>query len=480
MADLPDGFTIDQPQADNLPAGFTIDQPAPTRSTMGDVGIEGGKGLARGAESAAGDVGEAVMGPFGPSHHFANLMHDLGIGPKPAPEAGYGQQLSQATGMQATPQTEGGKFAGTIGEFVGNPETYLGPGGMARKAAMGAASGAGSEAAGELTEGTPLEPAARILGAAAAGLPFSAGRTAAGVAAPTVEDLHDSAEGHYNAMHGFGVELHPDVMDNVATNITTELKTAGYRPIIAPKTFSVIEELRNPDGPYTTTQEVEAVRRALGKVSMDPAERDAARRAIGQIDDRMASLQPVDAAINPQFAPRVSQEAVQARGDYAAMKQAEQVETAQTNAELQAASTGSGANVDNATRQKIRSILTSPSKRRGYSQADLDSMDQIVRGTFVGNAARLLGKLAPTGIVSGGLSATLGHLAGHTIGVPALGYVAKKGADAMTRRGVAQLGEQVRLDSPQARRIGAAASTPGTLPITALQNQFNPYSESNQ
>ncbi len=60
---------------------------APTRSTGMDIAAEAGKGLARGAESFAGDIGEAVMGPFGPQHHLANLLSDFGIGERKAPEA---------------------------------------------------------------------------------------------------------------------------------------------------------------------------------------------------------------------------------------------------------------------------------------------------------------------------------------------------------------------------------------------------------
>jgi hypothetical protein len=130
-----------------------------------DRAKEGVKGLARGAEGFVGDLGEAVMGPFGPSHHAANLMADIGLGQRPAPEPTYGQQLAHATGVESKKPS----YEGTIGEFLGNPSTYFGPGGWLRKMLMGTASGAGSEAAGEAAEGTGWEGPARTAGALAAG-----------------------------------------------------------------------------------------------------------------------------------------------------------------------------------------------------------------------------------------------------------------------------------------------------------------------
>lgn len=140
-----------------------------TRSTTADVAAEGGKGLGRGLADFAGDLGEAVMGPFGPSQHLGHLLHDIGLGPKPEDEPSYGQQLSHAAGIEAAPQTTPGKYAGSIGEMLGNPATYAGPGGLLAKTVMGAASGAGAEAAGEAAEGSGWEGPARTAGALAAG-----------------------------------------------------------------------------------------------------------------------------------------------------------------------------------------------------------------------------------------------------------------------------------------------------------------------
>lgn len=164
---------------------------APQNGGLLNAAKEGGKGLLRGAAGFAGDLGEAVMGPFGPSHHLANLKADLGFGEQPAPEPGYGQQIAQAAGIEPD-HTAGtaGRYAGSVGEFLGNPSTYFGPGGWLSKTLMGAASGAGSEAAGQAAEGSKYEGLARMAGAFAAGP--AAGRLVKPQVAPAQQRLLDA------------------------------------------------------------------------------------------------------------------------------------------------------------------------------------------------------------------------------------------------------------------------------------------------
>lgn len=77
-------------------------------------------------------------------------------------------------------QTMPGQFAGTVGEFL--PGAIAGPGNMARNALMyGVLPGVASEAAGQATEGTAMEPWARAL--AAIGAPLAAGAVNKGVRA---------------------------------------------------------------------------------------------------------------------------------------------------------------------------------------------------------------------------------------------------------------------------------------------------------
>lgn len=125
--------------------------------------VKGLKGVARGAANFVGDMGEAVMGPFGPSQHFQRLVHDLGYGEAPQERPSYGQQIAHATGIEdAKPG-----YAGSIGEVAGNPASWFGPGGFLAKSLMAAGTGAGSQAGADLTEGlgySNLEGPARLAG----------------------------------------------------------------------------------------------------------------------------------------------------------------------------------------------------------------------------------------------------------------------------------------------------------------------------
>lgn len=154
MADAfdPAEFSAFKLQAAAPPSGGGFDpsefasfksQASPPSSMMGEIG----KGLARGAEGFAGDLGEAVMGPFGPAHHAANLMASFGLGERPKTDPTYGQQMAKATGMAS----EHPGFSGAIGEALGNPASYFGPFGFIRKALLAGAGAAGGEAATQAT-----------------------------------------------------------------------------------------------------------------------------------------------------------------------------------------------------------------------------------------------------------------------------------------------------------------------------------------
>lgn len=470
MAGLPQGFTIDQPQEAQrvapLPPGFTIDAPGANLPDVGPPAIGAGQqefspGVP--AVNAAADV----LARSANKNLIEPIIHPIDTLTGAGRVALGAAQYAGLPGDEFKPDAAAlaKDYADTYGSLPGFKKALLED---PVRVAMDASMGMG---------------ALRGLGRRAGVLPRPAPR----VEVPTTQELHDASQGHYGAVHGLGVEMRPGFGHDIADNILNELHAESYRPYLAPKTFSAIEELRTPAGQTVGTQDLEGVRRLLNRVAADPIERDAARRAIGQIDDALVNLDPADAVVNAHYAPRVAEEARAARGDYAAYKQAQQIEEATDRASLQAASTGSGANIDNATRQKFRAILTNPKKARGYSADELAQMRQVVEGTAGGNAARLVGKLAPSGIVSGALSAGLGHAIGHTAGVPIVGYVAKQLADAATARAARRLSEQRRLRSPEARRLGSVAAPP-VLPRAAigaaramqnygrLSNQYpNPY-----
>jgi hypothetical protein len=106
-------------------------------------------------------------------------------------------------------------------------------------------------------------------------------------------------------------------------------------------------------------------------------------------------------------------------------------------------------------------------KRLGFADPEIEAIKKAATGTVVGNTARYLGKLAPTGSVSGVLSGGAGFAAAGpagAVGLPAAGYIAKKIGDLSTKRAVKAVDELVRLRSPLAAQIA------GQLPPRVVQN----------
>lgn len=291
------------------------------------------------------------------------------------------------------------------------------------------------------------------------------------IAAPTTEELKAASDASYKAARGMGVELDPKPVSNLGTQIRQSLEADGVLPEDAPKVFRRIERLEGQSAPVSIT-EIESIRKGLQRAASNPLEgeeRFASGHAIHELDNFMAGLTPAHASVNGQFIPSVVKEMEWARGNWAAALRSETIEEKATRAADQAGASGSGSNVNNATRQQLKQILASKKARRGFSAEEIDQMRRVVRGTFTGNVARLLGKLAPTGVVSAGadVGAAAGIIAagGNPImaaAVPAIGAAAHVVGNVSTARQLRLLGDLVRSRSPlaQARQKGAPMTQP--------------------
>jgi hypothetical protein len=135
------------------------------------------EGLNRGAD--------ALLGLPGDTWHGARYLANKGLGYDdpindilPTSES-LRKRREGNVGPGYQPETTAGKYAQTIGEFLPGaalaPEKSLGKG----LVKFGVVPGAASEAAGQATEGTPLEPYARTAAAIAGGLAPAAAKSAA-------------------------------------------------------------------------------------------------------------------------------------------------------------------------------------------------------------------------------------------------------------------------------------------------------------
>jgi|GEM_PF-5802828 len=290
------------------------------------------------------------------------------------------------------------------------------------------------------------------------------------IAAPTREALFEAAEQGYNQARNMGVRYDPAAVADMSFNIQRGLINDGFNQITAPNTYRLLGMVGNAAdeagrGAAASFSDLESVRRGLSKIAQGSSSADgiarsdaaAAMRAINSLDEFFSAP---GAAVSGN-ANELSRVVSDARGNFAAAKRSERVGRAEELADLQAASGGSGANIDNAMRQRIKDILRSPKELKGFSPEEITQMRKIVSGTRVGNTARLLGKLAPTGVVSATLSGGGGFAflgpAG-AVGVPVVGFAAKKLSDIMTGSQLAKLDEIIRSRSPLARQMESSLS----------------------
>jgi hypothetical protein len=327
----------------------------------------------------------------------------------------------------------------------------------------------------EATSENPAVSASRILSSGlAAGAPTARAAVPSVVQnvrrgpVPTREQLYEAADAGYTAARDLGVRYNPAAVGDMAFKTQGALVESGFNEITAPRTYQMLGKFGNKadeasPNAAASFNDLDSVRKGLGKIAQGHSSPDAivrsdaaaASEAINRLDEFFAN--PAGAVAGD--AGQLSRIAETARGNFAAAKRSERVGRAEDLADLQAASGGSGANIDNAMRQRIKDILKSKKEAAGFSKEELEQMYKIVRGTPAGNTARLLGKLAPTGIVSGALSGGAGAAIGGGAGavaLPLVGFAAKKMSDVMTANQLSKLDELVRSRSPLGRQIESA------------------------
>jgi hypothetical protein len=453
--DGPDGASDDQVREQVLKQHPGADK-APAPSALADVAKEGGKGLLRGAADFIGGAADEFLEPF---KEIVSIGRSAAGNHEPRQDKSIGPMITSAAGLEPTPQTTAGKYAGATGEVLGNPITYAGPGSMTLKAGAGVASALASEGAGELTEGTSLEVPARIAGAVVGG-------TAAGTAAaernlsqlaaklPTPKNIYDAAKSGYDMLKKSNTRISPQGTLDLLNSVKTDLHAENFRDYLAPMTYRAIEELGTNGA--ATIGDIDGVRKLLNRIpGTNPTDKAAASQAIDAIDHYLANV-PQQHVVSGDPA-RDAAILKHAQGNWALHKQLETVEEASVKGQHRAGVSGSGANRINTARQEIQKILDSDKKSRGMSDAVKDKMEEIVMGSWLSNRARQLGKFAPSGPVSATTSILGGMYDwGLGAGIAGGGFLAKHLGEYLTDRQIKQLEQLMRSESPIGKPVARA------------------------
>lgn len=280
--------------------------------------------------------------------------------------------------------------------------------------------------------------------------------------AMTNEELRATASAAYDRADQAGVIFGPSGIRQLGKDVKADLADFGYHPQMQPKIAPILGEIDRLSNSNVTLKGVEVLRRMANnaRTSLDASERTLGGKIVEKIDDWVANAKPGDVIAGD--AGQGAAALAEARSLWHRVKKSEMVDDAVGRADLRAASTGSGGNVDNATRQNLRSILDSPKKSRGFTEDERAAMEAVVRGSNVQNIARLLGKLSPSG---NGLMLALqagaaGASGGMSLPFAAVGMAAKKTADKMTSSGVDDLSNLIRGGGVSAASQPAAQSVP--------------------
>jgi hypothetical protein len=276
---------------------------------------------------------------------------------------------------------------------------------------------------------------------------------------PATQEIKDSAQAAYKAVEDARLIASEGSLNSLVSATRAGLDQSLMDSTVAPRSFKALEQLQKSGGDIAG---ILSVRQRLGQITPDMGTDFAAAQHIrDSIDHYVANLPATEVVSgDPQFTQAMLEHA---RSSWKAYAQLDQLESAMRIGQHKADVSGTGANTQNAMRQRIRDILDSDKKSRGYSKEAKKQMEDIVSGTWLTNAARKLGKFAPTGPVSAittGMAALGGDIAGGrgmatamALGVAIPATIAKYLGTYLTKNQILKLENLIRSESP----LGKAA-----------------------
>lgn len=373
--------------------------------------------------------------------------------------AGLGIAGQVAAMPAAAPASIGGRIAaaGGMGAGMGAIESGIESkgdlGATARGAAAGGLGGLAGGALGEAIGGVVARKAAR---------------NATIDLAPTADDLGQRAAAAYKAASDAGVWYSPKAYSTFVNDVKQSLSKEGYYGKLHPNTSAIVEALDGEAGKAVTLDQLENLRRVAmaGTDTLNKSDKRLAYQVLDKLDNFARESKGVIFGNGVQGVAALQN----ARALWAAKSKSDRITAALQTAEQRAATTGSGANIDNATRQELRKLLKYGG--RGFSKDEQKLIASAAFGSNGRNLARLIGKFSPTGAVSAGMSAVVGHsLAGPAgLALPVVGSVAKEMADRGTQNAAQYAAAMARLAqaNPEAVKQIAQRSTNARLKAAAL------------
>jgi hypothetical protein len=212
-------------------------------------------------------------------------------------------------------------------------------------------------------------------------------------------ELRGVAAAQYDALKNSNLTIDGNAFRSNAQTVIGQLEANAFHEMDEPKTFRAMKEVLDGTGDIGMT-DIMVLDRRLSKIqrtATEPSEREAASQAR---DILTTYLNQIPKSQVKGGNPGDIDTLRKAAGNWRSMLRGEQVERAVRRGEDRAAVSGSGANVENAIRQKILGIIDNEKESRKFSDAEVDAMRELARGGTLRNFLRKIGKLAPTGVHS--------------------------------------------------------------------------------
>ena len=296
--------------------------------------------------------------------------------------------------------------------------------------------GATSQYVAEETGSPTLGLAAGV----AAGIPFAMGAKGT-LQAPTVQELKGQAGQQYKFAEDVGAVFKKNSYNQFANKLESTLAKEGLDKALQPRVFAALERIKDTKNSNVTLENMEILRRisqAAGS-SADASERRLASIMVDNLDDFVETAQPSQLA-------KGSSEAVSALTDarelWKRAKKTEIIDDLVASAELRAEANFSQSGMENALRRKLVNLADNPKALRAFTKEEQNAIKVAAKGGPVQNVLRLVGKLAPTGAISAGISGGAGFVAGGpmgAVGLPLIGGASRLGATQLGLRNIEQL-----------------------------------------
>lgn len=472
MEDNPYAKYADNPYAKYADAPSAAAIQAPSKfdlRTLKDVAKSGFSGLGQGVAGLVGLPGTISDAMTSGLTGLANRVTGANVQLPGSPLSGdvLSQKLSNAVEGYHEPQTVAGEYARTIGQFA--PGMVAGQTGALPRIASAVIPAVASEAAGQATKGTALEPAARIGGAllapAGVGLVKRTGASIANAlskapvksivdeAAPTVSQLKEASGNLYDEVFqnpNKNVIISKDALSRLSKEVKNIATEFGYKPKLNPKTKVVIEDIQNLPKSNSTLMGLEMSRRVATGVAKDRLTSDGALsgKITQAITNFMDDLDDADIIGVAGAADKSGPEILaQARSTYRTMKKSQTIQNIIDNADITAGVNYSQAGLDQALQRGFANLAKNPKRMGQFTPEEQTAIKLAAKGTNVQNALKFLGKVfAIRGPVSAGVTSFLGQGLGPAgpYVLAGIGEAAKRGAASGTQASVDALSALVR------------------------------------